>query len=312
MSTRTLDTYTPPGYTAPESPNTTAREREASTSQPTDSARAWLANYFGSIFGDALQEEAQATYEVFLRTGSEVMALDYLRNTAGYKARFAGMAALRERGRPISEAAYLDLERSYTQIARQFDLPPGFYDDPSDFGKLIGSEVSPMEYQRRLGAWQTYERQSRSPEFEAEVRSQFAALGLSPSDGDFLAAVIDPERGVDAIERRLNASLVGAEARRSGFGALAADQALSLADQGVTQDQARQGFSVLSDSTELFGGLAGEAGADTIGREEQLGAVFTGDSASRRRIERQRNRRTAEFGGDSSGGVGRSGLAGLG
>lgn len=301
---------TAPAKTATTTPTTTTPSPSAD-----DSARAWLVRYFRDLFGGTdLDDEASAAYDVYLRNDNDItVALEYIRGTAGYKARFGGMAALREKGRPINEAQYLDLERSYTQIARQFDLPPGFYDEPSDFARLIGGEVSPVEWQRRLATWQTYERESRDPLVAEEIARQFAAQGLpTPTDGDYLATIIDPDRSLSAIERRLEAGRVASEARRSGYGALSIEEGLSLADSGVTREQAREGFDVLSGATELFGGLAGEAGADVLGREDQLGAVFQGDAASRRRIEKNAKRRQAEFAAGGGGGVGRSGLAGLG
>lgn len=298
----------PPGAQTPESANPT------STPAPTESASAWLLVYFHNAFGtSSLDDAAAKAYEVYLRTDSIDMALDYVRNTNEYKARFPGMTELRSKGRPISEATYLDLERSYVQIARQFDLPPGFYDSPDDFGRLISGEVSPVEWQRRLTSWQSYERDTRDPVAAQQIAQQFAAAGLPPpSDGDFLATVIDPARSIDTIERRLAGARVGSEAVRSGFGDLGAGLALTLADQGVTQDQARQGFGTLSASTELFGGLPGESGFDTLDRQQQVGAVFQGDAASARRVERQRRRRENEFQGGGGVSTGRTGLSGLG
>lgn len=279
---------------------------------PAMTGASWLSAYFGDIFGGSFTSVAEDAYTLYLQTGSIEQALDFIRKSDAYKARFPGMAALQKAGRPISEGAYLDLERNYAQIARTFDLPPGFYDQPDDFAKLIGGEVSPVEWQRRLTAWQTYERETRDPVAEQAIRQQFAAAGLVASDGDFLAAAIDPTKAVSAIERRLEAGLVSAQAVRSGYGGLSIEEGLTLADRGVTRDQAAQGFGALADAREVFAPLPGEIGADTIGRQTQLDAAFAGDSMARRRIEQQRRRRQAEF--EGGGGVtgGRSGLAGLG
>lgn len=273
----------------------------------------YIRQVFSDLFGGSLMEFAEWAWEQVNSGATTDQVLYALRQTPQYKARFPGMEALKASGRPVSEAAYLDLERSYTQIARQFDLPPGFYDEPDDFGRLIGGEVSPVEWQRRLTAWQTYERETRDPTAASEIARQFAAAGLpAPSDGDFLATVIDPARGINAIERRLEAARIGTQAQRAGFGALTVDEGLTLADQGVTADQAGQGFGALAESRELFASLPGEEGADAFGRQQQLGAAFGTDQASRRRLERQGRRRAAEFSGGGSAGLGRGGLSGLG
>lgn len=277
------------------------------------SGAGFLSAFFGGIFGGGFTEVAEEAYQAWLRGTPIEQVLETIRSSEPYKARFPGMTALRAAGRPISEAAYLDIERQFTQVARQFDLPPGFYDEPADFGRLIGGEVSPSEWQRRLTTWQAYERETRDPVAAAEVARQFQAAGLGvPSDGDFLAAVIDPTKGIAAIERRLEAARIGTESVRAGFGALSVDESLSLADQGVTREQATSGFGALAESRELFSGLAGEVGADTLGRGEQIGAAFGTDAAARRRLERQARRRAGEFGGTASAGITRGGLTGLG
>lgn len=280
---------------------------------PEMTGQSWLTAYFGDIFGGSFTSVAEDAYSLYLQTGSVEQALDLIRRSDAYKARFPGMAALQKAGRPITEAAYLDIERQRVAIARMFDLPPGFYDEPADHAAAIASEQSPAEFQRRLTAWQTWERETRSDRInEEEIRRQFAAAGLVASDGDFLAAAIDPNRALGAIEQRLQAGLVSASAVRSGFGALTIEEGLSLADRGVTRDQAAQGFGALADSRELMTGLPGEAGADTIGRTEQIGAAFAADAPARQRIERARRRRQGEFEGGAGVTTGRSGLAGLG
>lgn len=309
-TTADRDYYTPPGATTGDPvPGTTTTTDPATDS---DSSLAFITAYISQVFGGALTEFAEKAWRDYNSGVPIEQILADLRATPEYAARFPGMVALRQAGRPVSESTYLDLERSYVQVARQFDLPPGFYDSPDDFGRLIGGEVSPAEYQRRLTDWQAYERDTRDPVAAEELGRQFAAEGFAVSDGDFLAAVIDPTRAVTSIERRLAAGQIGTEAVRAGYGQLAIDVGLRLADQGVTQQQARQGFDVLAGSTELFGQLPGETGTETFGQAEQLGAVFGTDSAARRRIETQRARRAAVFGEGGGTALGRSGIVGLG
>lgn len=276
------------------------------------SASAFLQMYFGDVFGGSFSDVLTKAYKDYIAGVPIEQVLYDIRSSDTYAARFPGMAELRKTGRPVSEAAYLDLERQYTGIARQFDLPPGFYDEPSDFGRLIGGEVSPSEWQRRLGDWQAAEREARDPAAAAQIAAQFAAEGLpAPSEGDFLAAFIDPARSVTAIERRLDAARIGTESIRAGYGTLGVDTSLGLADLGVTREQAQQGFGTLAESTQLFTGIPGEAGAETFTQGQQIGAAFGTDAASRRRIEEARRRRTAEFSGGGGAGIGRGGLSGL-
>lgn len=301
---------TPPGTTtAPYRPGTTTTRPRT---QPYDdeSANSFIRSLFGDVLGGILQDKAGDYYRDWLEGKPIEQIIFEIRQSPEHAARFPGFKDLEAKGRSINEAAYLDLERTYTQVARNFDLPPGFYDDPSDFGKLIAGEVSPAEWQRRLTSWQAYERETRDPVAMEEYRRQFAAAGLTVSDGDMLALVIDPARSVSAVERRLEAGRIATESVRAGFGQLGTDEALGLADQGVTREDAARGFDALADSRELFAPLPGEPGG-ALGRQEQLGAAFGTDAGARRRVERIRDRRRAGFSGGGGVAQGRDGLAGL-
>lgn len=286
------------------------------TTEPTaeeKSALAIVKEQFRIVFGVDFGDAATEAYDVYLDTGSLDLALIAFRASDAYKARFPAMEALRRAGRPISEAAYLDIERKRVEIARMFDLPPSFYDSPDDHKAAIAGEQSPLEFQRRLTAWQAAERESRDLTAMEEINRQLGSLGLPPaSDGDFLAAFIDPQRGVSAIERRLEAARVGTESRRAGFGSLEAEEALRLADAGVTGDQARQGFGALAGAKELFQALPGEAGGESFTRQQQVDAGFGLSGVERRRLERAAKRRAGEFSGGFGVAGGRGGLTALG
>lgn len=289
-------------------PNFTAGTQAPTTGM---TGASWLSTYFGDIFGGSFTSVAEEAYSLYLQTNSIEQALDFIRKSDAYKARFPGMAALQKLRRPVTEAAYLDLERTYRQIGTRFGIPAEFF-DTNFLGAVIGREKSPAEFQDQVQAWADYERETRDPVQEQEINRQFAALGLVPDDGDYLMALLRPDVAPAFITRRLEAGLVSAQASRSGFGALSIDEGLTLADRGVTTDQAAQGFGALADSREVFTPLPGEAGADTIDREAQIGAAFGADSMARQRIERARRRRQGEFEGGSGVSGGRSGLAGLG
>lgn len=275
-------------------------------------ALAAIREIFDAYFGGALTELVEQAWQWAKEGLHEALIVGRIRDSEPYARRFTGMKALRDAGRPISEVAYLDIEQRMAQTMRAYGLPSGFYDEPADFGRLIGSEVGPAELERRLSSWQRYEQETRDPVFEAEVRRQFAAAGMAVSEGYFLAAAMDPGRAVTAIERNLAAAGAGTEARRAGYGALSVDEALRVGDLGLERGQMAQGFDYLAERTELFEPLAGESDDDRFGRTEQLGAAFGTDAASRRRLERRGRQRMAEFAGGGSTAVGRRGLSALG
>lgn len=318
MSLQPIDRQPPPirrSEPMPRTPGTVVQpgfppRGRAASSLPLLGGVDILRAIFADVFGGALTELAERFWGDYLNDVPFEVIVAEVRKTPEYKARFPAMAELRNNGRPISEAQYLGLERQYAQNRREFGLRPGFYDDPSDFAAVIANEVSPDEDRRRLQAWQTWDRETRDPVAEQQFRAQASALGIDLTDGDFLMFALDPDRAVTTLERALSAGTIATEAVRAGYGPLTGLEGQRLADLGINQDVARQGFDALAGSRELFAPLPGETGAG-FGREEQIGAAFGTDAAARRRLDAQRRRRIAEF--DTGGGysTGRGGLTGL-
>jgi hypothetical protein len=226
-------------------------------------------------------------------------------NDPAYKARFPGMDALRAQGRVISEKEYVDIEAGYAATAQYYGLPPGFYDDPSDFGKFIAGGVSPKEFDERvsMGAQATM---NVSPEFRAE-------LGTYIDQGDMIAYFLDPDTAVPFAQKKafFKQAQIGAAARTSGFGMLTKEEKGRLYSLGVTPEQAGQRFGEVADIAPLFEETAGEtATGSELGRTEQVGMV-EGSATARSAVERRRQSRKAAFeggGGAAGGGAGTTGL----
>lgn len=257
-----------------------------------------LAEYgLPSSLGDRLWNDS--------KTQSPDELVNTLRGTPEYASRFPGMAALRDKGRAISESEYISMEKQYASLARYYELPPDFYDSPDDFGKLIAGEVSPKEYSDRVeGAAQAAF--STPP----EVRDELSRLyGLGP--GDMTAFWLDPDRGLQSIQKQMLAGQLAGTARRTTYGLLTREEAEKLAGAGVTATQAEKSFAELSALRPLFTATAGEAGEE-IGRETQLAATFGQDAEAMRRIERRRQTREAQFGGAGGAAQGGRGVTGLG
>lgn len=227
-----------------------------------------------------------------------------LRQTTEYKTRFAGMAALQQKGRAISEAEYIATERGIANAMRAAGIPSGLFDSPDDFARFIGGEVSAMEVASRL---EQYNRVLH--ENPPEVLDQLQRL-YGISEGQLLAFSIDPDRTQVQINKSFEASMRSAAAARTGFGGLSQGEAERLVELGVTDREAGQGFGELVNREELFTSL--DAGEDAIGREDQIGAVFGNDAAAQERIRRREAKRLAEFNAGGSFASGQSGISGLG
>lgn len=265
------------------------------------SARALIRTVLGQFGLDALADRLWQQY--FAGAPLEQVFLD-LRTTPEYKARFPAMDVLAKKGRAITEAQYIGYEQQAVELYRRFGLPSGFYDQPADFATLIGGEVSIAELADRVQL-----ASAASMTAPPEVRAKLQRFGLGA--GDLVAYWLDPDKALPLLQQQFAAATIGAASARTGFGLLTADEAERLAQLGVTQQEAVQGFAALAASTELFGALPGTA-ETAIGREQQLAGTFEGSADARQQIERRARGRRAVF--EQGGGLAQTsrGVAGLG
>lgn len=229
-----------------------------------------------------------------------------LRKRDEYKARFPGLAALSAKGRAMSEQQYIEYERNAVSMMRTAGLPPGFYDEPSDFGKFIANEVSLNELNQRLSDASDAANQA-PPEVRAQLKDLFGV-----QDGELTAFFLDPDRALPVIKKRYDAAKLSGAAVRTGFGALDAAQAEKLAGLGVSVDAAQSGMASLKQQEGLFAGRVGTTEQD-ISKQKQMDALFAGDASTVKDIERRRAERVGEFQGGGSFASGNRGeSAGLG
>lgn len=263
---------------------------------------------------------------LWIATGDDNAVWARVRQSDPYKDRFPGMAALSAAGRAISEAAYVEMERSYAQTLQAYDMPERFYDDPSDFGALIGGDVSATEFTQRVAtAFEVVEQTT------SEVRQALSDY-YGITDSDLAAYYLDPERATSIFEERekLGAARIGGIAVETGFGSVSRQTAERLRAAGVTETVARRGFQAIAPST-----LAEETASESLDRdpvtgrpmaslavvgqqkpgnitpEELVGGEFGTDPQAAKRIEARRQRRLAAFaqrGGPAMTGGGYTGL----
>lgn len=247
----------------------------------------------------------------FLRSGASdpaealLLIMPDLRNRPEYKARFPAMEALAARGQAISEQEYVQYERTVAQVMRAAGMPAGFYDSPNDYAELLKANVSPAEVQDRI--MDGYARVSGAA---IEVREAFAEFFGAAGDNALAAYFIDPLRAQPLLERQMMAATVGGIGRRYGVGT-GREQALRLAEIGVTDQQAEQGFAQLRQAEGLFRENVGERDALEI-EEEGVGAVFGLSAEDQRALEERAQTRQAAFAGSGGAAVEQRGVTGLG
>lgn len=232
-----------------------------------------------------IQQYVQAGY-----SGDTISLM--LQDTAAYKQRFAGNDTRQKQGLPrLAPAQYLQMEDEYKGLFRQYGLPTGMYDSQDDFVTYIGNDVSPQEMDSRLQIAQQTIR-ADNPEVRDTYKAWYAN-GLS--EGDAIAAVLDPGRALPELERKQRAAAAGGAA---SFYGLQTDQnrAEYLAGQGVSSTEAMQGYQQVAG---LYGGtksIADMYGLDYSQTDAENEAFFGDDSAKQKR--RQVNEREiADFSG---------------
>lgn len=227
-----------------------------------------------------------------------------------FKQAFPEIDAQRASGQYVMSPGQIIAYRTRArEMAQAAGLPRGFYDQPSDFTRLIVGGVSLDEFGQRVKAAQT-----AAYQVPQEVRDALSGvLGVS----DFTALAFSPDEALPLLERKLIEAEAVTAASRSGYGALSeAERGVVAAAYGgatpgmaVLEDQTKR-FGQLAVDTELYGAL--DQGETAIGRGEQLGSQFSGDVKAAQTVENRRARRKAQFEGSGAFGATETGVRGVG
>ena len=169
-----------------------------------------------------------------------------LRATDAYKKRFAANPERIKKGyAALNEASYLALEDGYQNVMRNYGLPASYYSKDSmgrqaGFETLIGGDVKVPELEERiiLGKNQLLE----AP---VETRQAFTQFFPDITEGDILGYVLNPEKGLSEIKRKVSAAQIGGAflGTKTASGATlttSLGRAEELARAGVTGTTAKQ------------------------------------------------------------------------
>lgn len=225
-----------------------------------------------------------------------------LRQTDAYKTRFASNAKRIAKGlRAITEGEYLELEDKYQDIMRRYGLPQSYYTRgelgrQEGFEKFIEFDVSPVELEERISTAQN--RLFNAPPEVMRLMSDF--YGDVVSNGDALAYILDPQRALSEIQRRVTAAEIGAGAAQAGL-ATTRQRAEELQRFGITGEEARRGFQAVAEVAPRGGQLAEFYGESPYTQETAEAEVFgtPGAVEARKKRERLVGREQASFAGTS-------------
>ena len=239
-----------------------------------------------------------------------------IRASAAYKTVFPAMAKLNAMGEGITEGQYLAKVQADKEILKQFNVPSGIFDTPDYLGSLMLNHVNTVDLTNRLQA------------------AQDSVLSLDPSilkygkdsygldTGNLIAWALDPTKATPIIVQQAKAMQIGGAALQSGFaggmgtnGELLASQAEALANQGVTQAQALQGFTQLGQMSQYGQMLPGDVSGALTG-QQMVNAEFNANANDVMALNKVKATRVNEFnaGGAlaaNAGGVGGIGAANL-
>lgn len=222
----------------------------------------------GSLYTDALR---------ILKQGLNADAVvAQLQDTAAFKQRFWYNDARRKAGLPVlSPAEAVATENQMRQILRQYGLPAGFFDSPQDVGNFIAKNVSAAELAERAEA-------ARDKWLEApqETKAWWKAH-YGASDGDAIAAILNPDKALPLIQRRLNAAQLGGAAQRQGLSVDTA-RAEQLVQLGVTGEKAQAGYGQVAAALASDSSIAERFGS-TFTQGEEENAFLLNDAEAMRK-----------------------------
>ena len=230
--------------------------------------------------------------ETLARQG--ISAAEYsleLRKLPTYKERFkANEARINSGLRALSEAEYVTLEDQYQAVMRQYGLPKSFYSTGKmgrqpELEKFIAGDVSPVELEDRVQL--AVDRvKNAAPEVIDALTTYYGGPG-GISQSNLVAYVLDPERALPEIKRKIQAAEIGAAAQVAGatVGSMRAEE---LAARGVTQQQAQQGYQTITELAPQAGKLASIYGGEQYDQTAAEQEVFGLSGAASARRKRQR------------------------
>lgn len=297
-STTTSQQPTQPAPSQPASPPPAPPPADSSTPTPSSaadsSAKALITSTLDQYGLGSLASWAWAKWQN--GEGVDQIMLE-LRDTPEYKTRFPAMDTLSKEGRAISEATYIDYERSAHQMWTQAGLPPDMLDQGGYVTKWLEGDVSAQEISHRID--DLYVQVANAA---PEVRQWFQQhFGLS-GNAALAAAFADPTTATPVLERQAAMAVFGGTGAEFGY-SIGDQEAQRAAAAGVSASQAQTGFGQLQGMNPLFNETISEnqdLTAETTGVEAVFGL---GGDAQQVLAQRASEREAAFKGSTNAGGI---------
>ena len=212
---------------------------------PTDTVLAGGDAALANILKSYGLEGVAATIATIRKDNPEISSDDLLtllktdpRYNTAYLTRFAGNAELIKKGLPtLSDSAYLKAEKEYEKIFKAYDVTG--LANRGMYAKLIGNSMDAVDVTERLQIG--YDRLKADPYAEQAFRQFYPSL----SNGDIVAAMLNPEEMLPALQRKATAAEIGGSALAQGLQTSQAS-AESLAAFGINKAGAQTGYRYIA------------------------------------------------------------------
>lgn len=253
-----------------------------------------------SLFGNYGLESLAGRIIDFIKKGFSADTMTVmLEETPEYKRRFAANDARVKAGLPkLSPAEYIATERQYRAVMSEAGFPKGFYDQQSDFQKMLSNDLSPSELKERVDSWQEVAQAD-----QASLDNLRRLYGMSATDA--AAYAMDPQRALPLIQAQMRAVSFAAAATRHGY-----TVNKGLAEQygggayDVSAADAEKGFSVIQEIQGDTDKLTNIYGLGDYNVEDAAAEVFGGDAQQAKRRKKAASAERATFSDSSRGNTG--------
>ena len=224
------------------------------------------------------------------------------RYNASYLERFSGNAELIKKGLPtLSDEAYLKVEKQYEKIFKSYDV--GSLASRQMYAKLIGNSMDAVDVTGRLKIG--YERLKADKNIETAFRQFYPSL----SDGDIVAAMLNPDEMLPALERKAAAAEIGGSYLAQGL-KTSQTSAESLAAYGIDKVGAQAGVRYIAQALprgQFLSEISKETGINYT-QQTAEDITFKKSVKAQREEELLKAKEAARFGG-SAGLMGSKALA---
>lgn len=151
-----------------------------------------------------------------------------------YLARFAGNAILKAKGMPtVSDAEYLKAENEYEKIFKAYGVTN--LANRSYYAQLIGNVMDAEDVSKRIDmAYKVYKG-------NPAVKNAFNTFYGTVTDGDVVAAMLDPETQVPLLQKKITVAEIGGAALQQNLSTSLA-KAQEFEALGITGAAAQSGY----------------------------------------------------------------------